>query len=312
MFSNQNFRFQLVLIASAIALLYPWIGCSAFAVGTEEQVCDVSADYALGIEDYSEAIRLHAEVVRKAPENALAHYHLGFAQGEMGNRTAEVTQYRRAEALGLRIWDLFLNLGLAQIENGDLDAATHSLQRAVLLGGEHWESHFDLAVVEERRGMLADAEREALVSLGLNPGQPDVRNLLGVIYAQEGKTVRAYLIWRELVHDVPDYEPARKNLSLLGSQNEVAFGKTAAAALPAPAAAVKAIKNERKSILAVMQNTPESAPVFDDLAAVPSTHLPPEAQILLATQLESYRRLPILLMNLDTSLSRIAASTADR
>jgi tetratricopeptide (TPR) repeat protein len=225
MFSTQNFRFQLVLVAGAIALLCPWIGCNAFAGGTEEQVCDVSADYALGIEDYSETIRLHAEVVRKDPENALAHYHLGFAQGVIGDRTAEVTEYKRAEALGLRIWDLFLNLGLAQIENGDLNAATDSLQRAVLLGGEHWESHFDLAAVEERRGMLADAEHEALVSLGLNPGQPDARNLLGVIYAQEGKTVRASLIWRELMHDVPDYEPARTNLALLDSQSEVVLAR---------------------------------------------------------------------------------------
>ncbi len=258
MFSSQNFRFQLVLVAGVIALLYPWIGCNAFAGGTEEQVCDVSADYALGIEDYSEAIRLHAEVVRKAPENALAYYHLGFAQGVMGNRTVEVTEYKRAEALGLRIWDLFLNLGLAQLENGDLDGATDSMRRAVLVGEEHSESHFNLAFVEERRGMLAAAEHEALAALVLNPRQPDARNLLGVIYAQEGKTVRASLIWRELVHDVPDYEPARKNLALLGSQNEVAFGKTAAAALPPPAAAVRAIKNERKTTLAVMQNIPES------------------------------------------------------
>jgi tetratricopeptide (TPR) repeat protein len=257
MFSNQNFRFQLVLVTGAIALLYSWIRCNAFAGGTEEQVCDVSADYALGMEDYSETIHLHAEVVRKAPENALAHYHLGFAQGVMGNRTAELREYQRAVALGLRNWDLFLNLGLAQLENGDLDAATNSLRRAVLLGEEHSESHFNLALVEERRGILADAEHEALVSLRLTPGQPDARNLLGVIYAQEGNTVRASLIWRELVHDVPDYEPARKNLALLGSQNEVAFGKTAAAALPIPAAAVKAIKNERKTTLAVMQNTPE-------------------------------------------------------
>lgn len=240
-FSNQNIRFPLVLVAGAIVLLDPWIGCNAFAGGTEEQICDLSADYALGIEDYPEAIRLHAEVLRRTPENALAHYHLGFAQGQMGNRTAEVTEYKRAEALGLRNWDLFLNLGLAQIENGDLNAATDSLQRAVLLGGEHWESHFDLAAVEARRGMLADAEQEALVSSGLNPGQPDARNLLGVIYAQEGKTDRASLIWRELIDDLPDYEPARKNLALLGSQNEVALGKTAAAA-PPPAAAVKAIK----------------------------------------------------------------------
>jgi tetratricopeptide (TPR) repeat protein len=256
-FSSQNIRSQLVLVAGAIALLYPWIGCNVFAGETEAQICDIRADYALGIEDYPEAIRLHAEVVRRAPQNALAHYHLGFAQGEMGNRTAEISEYQRAATLGLRNWDLFLNLGLAQSEDGELHAATDSLQRAVLLGGEHWESHFDLAVVEARRGMLADAEHEALLSLRLNPGQPDARNLVGVIYTKEGKTIRASLIWRELVRDLPDYEPARKNLALLGSQNEVAFGKTAAAALPTPAAAVKAINNASRP-RQVFRNTAES------------------------------------------------------
>ena len=53
-------------------------------------------------------------------------------------------------------------------------------------------------------------------------------------------------------------------------------------------------------------------PISDELAAVQSTQLPPEAQILLATQLESYRRLPVLLLSLDAALSRIAASTANR
>ena len=123
----------------------------------------------------------------------------------MGNRTAEIREYQRAEALGLRNWDLFLNLGLAQLENGDLGRSDGQSATAVLLGEEHSESHFNLALVDERRGMLADAEHETLASLRLNPGQPDARNLLGVIYAQEGKTVRASLIWRELVREVPDY-----------------------------------------------------------------------------------------------------------
>jgi len=77
MLSNQNSPFPLVLVAAAILLLSPRIACKAFAGGIEAQVCDVSADYCLGIEDYSEAIRLHAEVVRRFPDNALAHYHLG-------------------------------------------------------------------------------------------------------------------------------------------------------------------------------------------------------------------------------------------
>ena len=137
----------------------------------------------------------------------------------MGNRTAELREYQRAAALGLRNWDLFLNLGLAQLGNGDLDAATDSLRQAVFLGENHSESHFNLALVYERRGLHADAEREMLASLQLNPGQPDAKNALGVIYAQEGKTVSASLVWRELVREVPDYQPARTNLALLGSSD---------------------------------------------------------------------------------------------
>ena len=48
----------------------------------------------------------------------------------------------------------------------------------------------------------------------------------------EGKTAGAWLVWRELVREVPDYEPARKNLALLGSQNEVVLGETAVVVLP--------------------------------------------------------------------------------
>src|SRR5271156_5999219 len=199
----------LVIIAVVISLLSFWTPNEAIADGVEQQVCDVSADYSLGIEDYSEAIRRHVDVVRKHPDNALAHYHLGFALGMADDRMSEIREYQRAEELGLRSWDLFLNLGLAQLENGDLDAATESLRRAVVLGGDHSESHFNLALVDERRGMLADAEHEAFEALRLNPDQPDARNQLGVIYAQEGKTASASIVWRELVNDVPDYEPAR-------------------------------------------------------------------------------------------------------
>lgn len=215
----------MVLLGAAILLLSVGIGRDASAGGDEQQVCDVGADYALGVEDYSKAIRLHREILRKSPNDALAHYHLGFAQGMMGDRTAEIVEYKRAKALGLRNWDLFLNLGLAQLEDGDLAAAADSLQRAVLLGETHSESHFNLALVQERRGTLKDAEHETLTSLRLNPWQPDALNLLGVIYAQEGTTARASQIWRDILRDVPDYEPARTNLALLGN-SQTTFAST--------------------------------------------------------------------------------------
>jgi Flp pilus assembly protein TadD len=219
--------------------------CNAIAGRDEQQVCDVRADYALGVEDYPRAIQLHKEVVRERPDDALARYHLGFAQGMVGNRTAEVIEYQRAAALGLKNWDLFLNLGLAQLGNGDLDAATDSLRQAVFLGENHSESHFNLALVYERRGLHADAEREMLASIRLNPGQPDARNALGAIYAGEGKIVSASLVWRELVREAPDYQPARTNLALLGGQIDVTRGATAPL-VPPPAVTVNAVEDQRK------------------------------------------------------------------
>ena len=215
-----------IAFAAVILLLSPGSECVARAGGGEQQVCDVAADYALGVEDYSDAIRLHTEVVRERPDDALAHYHLGFAEGMIGDKTAEIREYQRAEELGLRNWDLFLNMGLALLENGDLEAATDSLRRSVLLGENHSESHFNLALVYERRGLLADAEREMLASLRLNPGQPDARNSLGVIYAEEGKNRGASQVWRELAREMPDYEPARRNLELLGRRMEIARRET--------------------------------------------------------------------------------------
>jgi len=212
----------------ALFLLSLAIGTCSFAGADDRQVCDIDADYSLGVEDYSETIRRHLEVVRHHPDKAIAHYHLGFAQGMAGNRTEEIREYQRAQALGLRSWDLFLNKGLALVENGDLDAALESIRQASRLGGDHFEAHFELARLDERIGRLAEAEHETLASLRLSPEHAEARNLLGVIYAEQGHTVRAGSIWRELIQELPNYEPARINLSLLGSATSAASGDPAA------------------------------------------------------------------------------------
>jgi len=211
---------QRIGLVVGILLLSLGIARDAVATTTEEGVCDVRADYFLGNEDYAEAIRRHEEVLHQQPHNALAHYHLGFADGMMGRRTAEIAEYHLAEAQGLRTWDLFLNLGLAQFEEGDLAGAAVSLQRAVGLGGNHFESHFNLALIEERRGMLKDAWRETRAALRLSPREPEALNLLGVIYAREGEAVRAAGIFREIVREQPGYGPARMNLQMLEGDNE--------------------------------------------------------------------------------------------
>ena len=55
-----------------------------------------------------------------------------------------------------------------------------------------------------------------------------------------------------------DYEPARKNLALLGNQSEVAFDETAAVALQPQRPPSKPSKMSAKQHSHVIQNIPES------------------------------------------------------
>lgn len=188
---------------------------SAKSNSSDEEVCDPLADYFLGMEDYPEAIRRHRVVISDDPSNALAHYHLGFAYGVVGQHREELAEYQKAIELGLDDWQLFLNLGLLYLESGQTRDATQVLRLAALLGPERPETHFNLALAYERRGALAQAEQEALMSLQIDPSQPDARNTLGAIYAEEGNYVRASEEWNELVGEIPDYTPARTNLAIL-------------------------------------------------------------------------------------------------
>ncbi|MFZ2063208.1 MAG: tetratricopeptide repeat protein [Candidatus Binatus sp.] len=198
------------LVASALVLLLA-TPIRAASSGASEAVCNVSADYALGVEDYPEAIRLHEQVVRHDPNDALAHYHLGFAYGMSHNAAGELREYQRAEHLGLREWDLFLNLGLLYLENGNTTSAIDALRTATRLGPQHSEAHFDLSLAYERAGRLSEALTEILDSLKIDPDQPDAQNTLAVIYAGMGNNNGARAVWTKLIRIDPDYQPARRN-----------------------------------------------------------------------------------------------------
>jgi Flp pilus assembly protein TadD len=220
-------RNSALLSVAAIALLLAclWSPAGVAANPAEEQVCDATADYFLSAENYPETIRLHRELLHNHQESALAHYHLGSAEGMTGDKTQELNEYRRAAALGLMSWDLFLNTGIALFENGSLEAATDALRLAVRLGPNRTESHYNLGLIYERREMLAEAQQEMLASLRLNPEQLDARNMLGVIYARQGNKARASAQWRDLLRSAPDYGPARANLTILNGKQPVAAAK---------------------------------------------------------------------------------------
>lgn len=207
----------LVRLIAAIVLTAIVGPGSVVAAGnpTSEQICNTAADYALGREDYAQAILLHRQLLKAEPGNALAHYHLGFAYHMTGRRSDELHEYLEAARLGLKQWDLFLNLGLAYLEQGDLTKSIDSLKEAAALGPGHSEAHFNLGLAYERTGRLADALDEMTRSVDLAPRDPDARNMRATILAELGDYARARQEWVQLERDMPNYAPAHVNLALL-------------------------------------------------------------------------------------------------
>lgn len=208
-------RFAVVLSLFGIIATILMSSTRAIERNSSSDVCDLDADYLLGIEQYPEAISAHVQYLQAHPNDALAHYHLGFAYAMIGRFPDEMAEYKRASALGLKKWDLYLNIGIAYLQRNDYPDALTALHRAVALGSNHAEGHFNLALAYERAGQRSAALNELVVADRLDPGQPDTRNMMGVVYAEDGQCERAFSIWRELKNRYPNYRPAIKNLAIL-------------------------------------------------------------------------------------------------
>lgn len=217
-----------IVVIGSLALLVVLAGITVANAGgtrSRDQVCNASADYFLGMEDYGEAIAAHRRLLKAHPADALAHYHLGFAYGMSGDHPQEIAEYRKAAALGLRQWDLYLNLGRALLEAGDLSGASNALNTSVALAPDRPESRFNLGLAYERRAMFAAAQAQLQISLRLDPRQPDARNMMGLIFAEERDYSRARQIWDGLARTEPDFAPARANLAILDRMEHAPAGR---------------------------------------------------------------------------------------
>ena len=91
---------KICILAAALLVLSSAIASEAMATTMDEQPCDAAADNALATGDYPMAIELHSRYLRSKRNNALAHYHLGFAYGMEGRVVEEIDEYHKAMSLG--------------------------------------------------------------------------------------------------------------------------------------------------------------------------------------------------------------------
>lgn len=153
--------------------------------------------------DYSAAQEDYDKYLSQRPNDAAAHFNLGYVYTAQQENDKAIAEYRHAIALDPKMEQAQLNLGIALLSNSPKDAV-EPLQRVMALDYSFARGHLLLGIAEQRSGDTAAAEKELLVAAKLNPDEPETHAQLGRIYLADGKAADAEPQFRELLRIKPD------------------------------------------------------------------------------------------------------------
>ncbi len=132
--------------------------------------------------DWPKARTLFLEMVKKAPDNALAYANLGVAEHQLGNLLAAAGNLARSTELNPHIARNWQTLGLIHYERGDLALALSCLSRAVHEDPNEAETRLILAAVVRDYGWPEAAITELQRAVEIDPKIASAHYNLAVTY----------------------------------------------------------------------------------------------------------------------------------
>lgn len=140
--------------------------------------------------NYADAQADYEKYLAQRPNDAIAHFDLGYVFTAQKEKDKAIAEYRKAVQLDPKMMDAQLNLGISLLSD-DPKAAIDPLQSVTALNDSFERGHFLLGVAEERSGNAVDAQKEYAVAIKLNPNDADAHNVLARSYLATGKAAEA-------------------------------------------------------------------------------------------------------------------------
>ena len=144
------------------------------------------AESAMNIKDYAAAAQAYQEYIAKKPDDAGAHFQLGYTYTAMQKMDAARVEYQKATELDPQMGEAFLNLGLTEVDT-DQAAALTALRRAVDLMPDDAHPAFMLAAALDRVGQTPAAIDEYKAALSLDDQDPAIHKALGNALLRTGR-----------------------------------------------------------------------------------------------------------------------------
>lgn len=160
--------------------------------------CPEYADLPLRHGRFEEAIEKHLQVISQEPENGLAHYHLGYAYGQLGLHPDEIAQYLRAMDLGVERGDLFYNLGMAYMQLEEYLRAEQSFLQAVEIEPDCGENHRGLGLAYFNQQHYHEAIVSCRRATTLEPDDADSWHCLALAAAKSDEIGESWNAVKEL------------------------------------------------------------------------------------------------------------------
>lgn len=153
--------------------------------------------------NYADAQADYEKYLAQRPNDAAAHFDLGYVFTAQKEKDKAVAEYRKAVQLDPKMTDAQLNLGLSLLSDDPKDAI-EPLQNVTTLNSSFERGHFLLGVAEERSGNAAEAEKEYNAAIKLNPNDADAHDALARMYLAAGKAADAEGEFRKVLRLRPN------------------------------------------------------------------------------------------------------------
>jgi tetratricopeptide (TPR) repeat protein len=207
---NSGYR-PLLLVLILTLSLFMVLDCQGLQFSKKDKgdgrwVCPEFADLPLRQGRFEEAVEQHLKVLSQEPDNGLAHYHLGYAYGQLGLHPDEIVEYQRSIDLGMEKGDLYYNLGMAHMELEEYDRAEQSFQQAVEIEPDCGENHRGLGLAHFRQEHYHEALISCRRAASIEPDDPDSWHCLALAAAKADEVGESWTAVKKLRQLDPDYD----------------------------------------------------------------------------------------------------------
>ena len=139
---------------------------------------------AVAAKDWKKARAIYLDLVKKAPDSALAYANLGVVEHQLKNLSAADANLTRSLTINSSIAENWLTLGLIQYEEGDLNLAISSLTRAIHEAPNDGHTRLVLAAVIRDYGWEEAAITELKRALMIDPKLAEAHYNLALTYLE--------------------------------------------------------------------------------------------------------------------------------